>query len=426
LKIHRWMVYPLSVTPRHLSAPLLAALADTPVVLLHGPRQAGKSTLAKHLASTTHPSRYLTLDDASVLSAARADPAGFLAALEGQVVLDEVQRAPELFLAIKAEVDRSPQPGRFLLTGSADVLLLPRLADSLAGRLEILTLWPFSQGEIKGAKESFVDAVFAKSWPAFSSSGNHRSSLVARLLLGGYPPVLSRPAYERRRAWFGSYITTILQRDVRDLAHIEGLTALPRLLSLLAARSCSLLNLAELSRSIAIPLSTLKRYLTLLETTFLVQLLPPWSANIGKRFVKSPKVLLNDTGLIAYLLGLNEERLELDSMLMGPLLENFVAMELRKQAAWSQSQPRVFHFRLQTGQEVDLVLEDAAGNVAGIEVKASATITARDFKGLRALAELAGKRFRRGIVLYTGSSPVPFASDLHALPIGALWHPFYC
>jgi len=412
------------VIARHLSSPLLAALADTPVVLLHGARQTGKTTLARHLASGEHQSRYLTLDDAVVLAATRQDPTGFLAGLEGRVVLDEVQRVPELFLAIKAEVDRSPQPGRFLLTGSADVLLLPRLSDPLAGRLEMVTLWPLSQGEIAGSKESFLDVVFAPSAPDFPASAEDRAGLMGRLLLGGYPPVLIRPAPERRRAWFGSYLTAILQRDVRDLANIEDLTALPRLLGLMAARSCSLLNLAELSRSVAIPRTTLQRYLTLLETTFLVQLLPAWSANLGKRLTKSPKILLNDTGLMAYLLGLSEERLKADPMLMGPLLENFVAMELRKQAAWSRTHPQAFHFRLPLGAEVDLVLEDAAGNIVGIEVKASATVYAGDFKGLRTLADLAGPRFRRGIVLYAGASSVPFAANLHAVPVSALWHRF--
>ena len=415
------MAYIVNMVRRHIAPALLAALADNPVVFLSGARQTGKSTLVKHLASSEHPSRYLTLDDAVVLSAARHDPTGFLAGLKGPVVLDEVQRAPELFLAIKAEVDRSPQPGRFLLTGSADVLLLPQVSEALAGRIEILTLWPFSQDEMAGTQADFLDALWAGLVRPFSGPAEDGPSLRARLLLGGYPPMLNRSTSERRRAWFGSYITTILQRDVRDLAHIEGLTALPRLLSLLAARSCSLLNFAELSRTVAIPQSTLKRYFTLLETTFLVQLLPAWSSNLGKRLVKSPKILLNDTGLNAYLLGLNDERLESDPALMGAVLENFVNMEVRKQMGWSQTHLQAFHFRVQTGQEVDLVLEDAAGDIVGIEVKASQTVTARDFRGLRTLAEVTRRRFRRGVVLYTGSTSVPFAPNLHALPVSLLW-----
>lgn len=402
---------------RGLSEAVLAALNDTPVVLLHGARQTGKTTLARHLA-VNHPAQYVTLDDAVVLAAAREDPTGFLAGIHGPVVLDEVQRAPGLFLAIKAEVDRQRQPGRFLLTGSANVFLLPSLSESLAGRMEILTLWPFSQGEIAGSNEVFVDALFADS---LSLKDAPAQDLAGRLLRGGYPPVVERADPDRRRAWFGSYITTILERDVRDIAHIEGLTALPRVLALIAARVAGLMNFSELARSLAIPQTTLKRYFALLEATFLVKLLPAWSSNPSKRLIKAPKLFLNDTGLAAHLLGLNEERLERDASMRGALMENFVLAEIAKQAGWSRRRPQLFHFRTAAGQEVDLVLENANGDIVGIEVKASATVTPRDFNGLRALADAAGPRFRRGIVLHGGVSAVSFAANLHALPIGALW-----
>ena len=406
---------------RNISAALLAALADNPVVLLHGARQAGKSTLAQSIATKEHPARYLTLDDAGLLAAARGDPAGFIEGLEGPLVLDEVQRAPELFLAIKVSVDRDRSPGRFLLTGSADVMLLPDLSESLAGRMEVLTLWPLSQGEIDGVKEGFLDAVFSDRLPAKLKSLENKSTLLDRILRGGYPVVHGRVSEERQKAWFGSYITTILQRDVRDLANIEGLTQLPRLLSLIAARATSFVNLSEISRSIAIPQTTLKRYMALLETTFLVRTLPAWSGNLGKRLVKAPKLVLGDTGLMSYLLGLSKRRLAMDMNLLGPLLEGFVIMELEKQLAWSQTQSRLFHFRTQTGHEVDIVLEDSAGRLVGIEVKAGATVTSQDFKGLRAFAEMTGSRFRRGVVLYTGNESIPFGKDLHALPVNALW-----
>jgi predicted AAA+ superfamily ATPase len=401
---------------------LREALRDTPVVLLNGARQTGKSTLVGSGMLGDHEARYLTLDEAGVLAAAEADPSGFLSGLEGPVILDEVQRSPGLFPAIKAEVDRDRRPGRFLLTGSANVLLLPRLSESLAGRMEILTLWPLSQGEIEGVKEGFVDAVFTGGLLSIPDGPGGTPNLHERLLRGGYPEVLGRSSESRRRAWFGSYVTTILQRDVRDLSNIEGLTELPRLLSLLAARSASLVNYAELSRSASMPQSTLKRYVSLLEATFLVSTLPAWSSNLGKRLVRSPKLLLCDTGLISGMQGLSAERLASDPVLIGPLLENFVAMELRKQSAWSDTQPRLFHFRTQTGQEVDLVMENAAGRIVGVEVKASATVGARDFRGLRALAEASGDRFRRGIVLYTGKTAVPFGENLHALPVGSLWN----
>lgn len=406
---------------RHITDALRAALADSRVVLLNGARQTGKTTLVQWLSSKEHPARYLTLDDAATLSAARADPTAFIGGLDGPVVLDEVQRAPELFPAIKLAVDRKRQAGRFLLTGSANVMLLPRLSESLAGRMEILTLWPLSQGEIDGSREGFIDAVFGDKLPNLPGPLEDRSALLARALRGGYPEAVSRRDAARRRAWFASYVTTILQRDVRDLANIEGLSAMPRLLSILAARASSLANASELSRSAAMPLTTIKRYLVLLETTFLIQTVPPWSGNLGRRLVKTPRLILGDTGLLAHLTGLTPERLRADAGQIGPLLENFVMMELRKQAAWSETRTEIFHFRALTGQEVDIVLEDDAGRLVGIEVKAASTVGGHDFKGLNALAEAVPKRFHRGILLYTGTEALPFGPRFHALPMSALW-----
>lgn len=407
--------------PRNVAPRVLEALADCPVVLLHGARQVGKSTLAAALASGPHRASYLTLDDAPVLATARADPAAFIRDFTEPVVLDEIQRAPDLFLAIKAAVDRDRRPGRFLLTGSANVLLLPQLSDALAGRMEILTLWPLSQGEIDGVRDGFIDALFAESLPPPPREPEPWARLLERITRGGYPEVIGQDAAGRREAWFGSYITTMLQRDVRDVSNIEGLTMMPRLLALLAARGASLLNFSELSRSAGIPLTTLKRYLALLEIAFLVQTLPAWSANLGKRLVKAPKVLLTDSGLMVYLLGVGGDRLALNGTLGGPLLENFVAMELRKQATWSKTQPTMFHFRTSAGHEVDIVLETRDGRIVAIEVKATASPGAADFKPLRLFAEATGKRFHRGVLLYTGSESVAFGPNLHALPVSALW-----
>lgn len=403
---------------RLLAQPLLDALTDSPVVLVNGARQTGKTTLVQSLDRTA---TYLTLDDIAVLSAARADPAGFLAGLSGPVVLDEVQHAPELFPALKAAVDRQRTPGRFLLTGSANVLLLPKLSESLAGRMEVLTLWPLAQAEIAGSPGSLVDVLFSDAPLPTGLPGVERQALFQKLLSGGYPEPLARASEDRRRAWFGSYLTTILQRDVRDMANIEGLTALPRLLSLLAARTSALLNQSDVSRASGLPYTTLGRYLTLLEMTFLVQMLPAWSSNLGLRLIKSPKVTLCDTGLAASLLGLNAARLASDGAMLGPLLETFVVMELRKLSGRSRIQPQLFHWRTERQEEVDLLLEDAAGQLVGVEVKASATVTASDFRGLRALAEATGRRFVRGVVLHTGSQTVPFGEHLHALPLSALW-----
>ena len=406
--------------PRNLIPMLREALSDRPVVLLNGARQVGKSTLAQGLVEE-HQAQYFTLDDATVLAAATNDPTGFIAGLAGPVILDEIQRAPGLFLAIKAAVDRDRSPGRFLLTGSADVFVVPDLSESLVGRMEILTLWPFSQGEIEGVKDGLVDALFGKDFSPPPHSPLARPDLLERLCTGGFPEVVTRQSEARRRAWFRSYVTTILQRDVRDFANIEDLSALPRLLSLLAARSTALLNYAELSRSAGLPTSTLKRYFLLLEATFLVQTLPAWSSNLSKRLVKSPKLLLADPGLLAALLGVDGRRLEGDPRLVGPLLESFVLMEFRKQISWSQTQPAMFHYRTQTGQEIDLLLEDAAGRVAGIEVKAASTVQEKDVRVLLELAKELGPKFVRGVVLYTGERAVPFSDKVFALPVQLLW-----
>jgi len=406
---------------RNVETSLLAALSDTPVVLLKGARQAGKSTLVRDLLAERHSATYLTLDDAAVLSAASADPAGFIDGLGGSVVIDEVQRVPELFLAIKAAVDRDRRPGRFLLTGSADVMLLPRVADALVGRVEPLTLWPLSQGELAGMRETFVDAVLSPALDVSSPASEGRLDLLDRIVSGGFPEAVARKSEARRRAWFGSYLTTVLQRDVRDLAQIEGLTALPRLLSLVAARSGSLLNASELSRTSGLPNTTLRRYLVLFETAFLVHLLPAWAAGLESRLVKSPRVHLCDSGLACHLMGVDPQRLRDDPNLVVPLLEGFVTMELRKQSGWSRAHVSLYHFRTHAGQEVDLVMESDDGAVVGIEVKAASTVGARDFKGLRALQEVAGARFRRGIVLYGGRQLIPYAPNLHAVPLESLW-----
>ena len=401
---------------------MLAGLADTPVVLLIGARQTGKSTLIQSPAFRKDNRRFITFDDASVLAAAKADPAGFLNAYPETLALDEVQRIPELFLAIKAAVDRNRAPGRYLLSGSANVLFLPRVADSLAGRMEVITLWPFSQGEIEGVREGFIDAAFSSKLPRLKplEKWDERREIRRRAIDGGFPEVLARANAGRRDAWYGSYLTTILQRDVRDISRIEDLTVMPRLLSILAARAGSLLNTADISRGSGIVQTTLKRYLSLLETLFLFQELPAWATNVGKRYVKMPKTFLSDTGLAAHLLHLTVERLDQEPGLWGALLENFVGMELRKQAAWSRERPQLFHWRTHGQQEVDLVLE-AGGRLVGIEVKAGTTVTAGDFKGLKGLAEDAGRRWVRGIVLYSGSEMLPFGDNLTALPISALW-----
>lgn len=403
---------------RNIESELQSAIVDTPVVLLNGARQTGKSTLAQEYARS-HSIPYITLDDATQLAAASSDAQGFLAGFGDRAVIDEVQKAPGLFPAIKMSVDRDRRPGRYLLTGSANVLLLPQISESLAGRMELITLLPLSQGELHGRRERFLDGVFAASLPALQLGED--MDLKGAVLAGAYPEVLQRPAGKRRDAWFAAYITALLQRDVRDLANIEGLTDMPRLLSLLAARVGSLLNMSELSRSSGIPNSTLKRYLSLLQATFLFQPLPAWASNRGKRLIKSPKIHLIDSGLAAHMSGVTRQSLDRDQVFFGHLLENFVVNELRKQTGWSDSRVELHHYRTTAGREVDILLEDAAGRLVGMEVKASATVVRKDFSGIDALSENTGKRFVRGIVLYTGDAPVSFTENYLALPVSAIW-----
>ncbi len=416
---------------RHLLETIEAALADTPAVLLQGARQVGKSTLAAALAGARPQRAYRTFDDGSELAAALASPDGYVRGFSGPVALDEIQRAPELFRAIKASVDRDRTAGRFLLTGSANVLLLPRLSESLAGRIEILTLWPLSQGEIDGVMETFVDRAFGAARPNWSVSKaratkaararNASPTLAQRIVRGGFPEPMTRATATRRASWYASYIDTNLRRDIRDLANIDGLREVPKLLALVASRVSGLLNLADLSRGLALPQTSLKRYFTLLEALFLVTTLPAWTTNRGLRLVKAPKVFLTDTGLASHLVGADAATLEADGRIRGMLLENFVVVEILKQLGWCKVRPTAHHFRSTSGVEVDIVLEDRAGRIVGIEVKSSATVNADDFRGLRMLREIAGKKFVRGIVLHDGESTVHFDEQFLSAPISALW-----
>ena len=406
---------------RNAAEALEIALADTPVVLLQGARQVGKTTLVQALREGAPPRRVLTLDDGAVLSAAQRDPEGFISAITGPCWIDEVQRAPELFRVIKASVDRDRTQGRFLLTGSANVMLLPNLSESLAGRVELIPLWPLSQGEFEGVRERFIDRVFERETPEWKSPAKRTRSIVDRMIRGGFPEAASRADPGRRDAWFAAYAETTLRREVRELSGVEGLSDLPRLLAVLAARAGGLLNVADVSRALGMPQSTTRRYIALLEATFLAVMIPAWSTNRLTRLAKSSKVLIADSGLACYLIGASAERLAEDGPARGAMLENFLAMEILKQRGWSRVKPAIHHFRTSAGAEVDLVLEDRAGRVVGIGIKSSRTVGADAFRGLRALRELAGKNFVRGVVLYDGAETVRFDPTLMAVPYAAVW-----
>ena len=406
---------------RNIEDAVRQALSDTPVVLLNGARQTGKTTLAQSLARA-NGAQYYTLDDAATLALASTDPSGFIRNLNGPVMLDEIQKAPELFPAIKRVVDADRRPGRFLLTGSANVMTLPRLSESLAGRMALIPLLPLSAGAPAGTREGFIKRLFGGTLPKAKLPAG-RENFAARLTRGAYPEATQRETDARRAAWFASYITTILHRDVRDLARVDALHALPNLLKLLAARTSGLLNLADVGRDAGLPHTTLTRYLSLLETVFLVHRLPAWSPNLGKRLVKAPKLHLVDTGLACHLVGADAQRLAGDRLLLGRMLETFVVGELRKQISWTEPQTTLCHFRTATGSEVDIVLERPDGTVAGIEVKASASADSSDFSALRALRDQLGRRFAAGVVLHAGDQTLPADDQLTLAPFETLWAP---
>jgi len=403
---------------RHTTARIRQALDDTRVVLLAGPRQAGKTTLARSLAEANRT--YLTLDDATTLAAAKADPTGLVRGLD-QAIIDEVQRAPELLLAIKESVDRDTRPGRFLLTGSANLMTLPRVADSLAGRMETIRLMPLAQSEIlEQPAPRFLADLFDGQAP---SPGPLRiaADLTDLVLAGGYPEALGRKTWARRQDWYVNYIEAVVGRDVRDIANIDQLDRMPRLLRALAEHSGQLINHAAVGARLDLNHVTTQKYTGVFEQLFLVRALPSWHNNALKRMTKKPKLHFLDSGLLAAMRGLTPERVAADRASFGAVLETFVFAEVLKLAGWSDERFSFSHFRDKETDEVDIVLEDRAGRIVGLEVKASATVRNDDFAGLRKLAAAAGKRFAFGAVLYDHDKTIPFGDRLAATPLSSLW-----
>ncbi len=451
-----------TVYPRYIEPRLAEALEDSPVVLIHGPRQSGKTTLAQTVCAPSQlvwpgnttviwPNdillsimsnhardyEYVSFDDDNLRTGAQTDPMGFVYDLPERVILDEVQRVPELFTALKLEVDRRCVPGRFVLTGSSNILLIPRLADSLAGRMEVVRLHPLSQDEIQGGfprpeppivasdpRSGFLDALFEGKF-RIGRSERLGKQLHERIVAGGFPPAISRQPGRRRASWYRNYAEAHVQRDVQDLARIRGLDILPDLLNATASQTARLYNLADLSSPFHLSRQTIGDYVTLLERVFLIERLKPWYSNRLNRLVKTPKLHMGDTGLACAVLGLDEKTLASDRNVLGQMLETFAYQELRRQASWNPAPLSFFHYRDKDQIEVDIVIERGPVAVAGVEVKASATVRPSDFRGLRKLKKIVGDRFTAGVVLYDGEVATPFGEGLYAIPIRRLWETPY-
>ncbi len=405
--------------PRLTEARLVEALEDTPAVLIHGPRQCGKTTLAQ-VAGEKLGYTYFNLDDQVTREAARTDPVGFIGDLPARTILDEVQRVPGLFTALKTAIDRQRNPGRYLLTGSTNLLLMPTLSDSLAGRMGTIRLHPLSQVELERHDAGFLQHLFENDFP-MDPVDRLGHGLVERVVAGGYPAALSRAAPKRRATWYREYIEALVQRDARDLARIASLDVLPRLLAVASAQTAHLINVSNLATPFQVSRPTIRNYVTLLERLFLLEQIPPWHSNRLSRLVKTPKLHMGDTGLASALLGVDEDALRGDRKLFGQLLETFVLQELRRQASGQEDGFRFHHYRDKDGAEVDIVLERSTGHLAGIEVKAAATVTRKDFRGLRRLQAAVGDRFAAGVVLYDGEASVGFGTGLRAVPLRTLW-----
>lgn len=409
--------------PRYSEINVKEALSDTPVVFIMGPRQAGKTTLVKSLIMEMGSENwtYITLDDQAQFEIAQADPVGFVRNLPStRIALDEVQRLPELFVSIKQAVDEQRSPGRFLLTGSANALLLPRLSDSLAGRMESVRLMTLSESEIQGRQPRFLTKLLHHEAPS-AQDIRVRDYLLQRLVTGCFPEPLQRANERRRQVWYQQYTSTLIQRDIRDLTHIDHPDLMAKLLKLTAFYAGKLVNLTELGGKLGLDRLTIKKYMALLEQLFLVEQLPAWHSNEYKRLVKTPKLHPVDTGMMCAVRGLNQERLLKQPGDFGLVLESFVYNELRKQSVWIDEPLNFYHYRDKDKVEVDVVIENTMGDCFAIEIKAAATLNTKDFTGLKRFQSVAGDRFKIGVLLYDGDHTTAFGDNLYAVPVGALW-----
>jgi predicted AAA+ superfamily ATPase len=410
---------------RLIKKSVIESLEAFPAVFIAGPRQSGKTTLVQEISRLAHPAQYLTFDDLQTRSSAQYDPMAFLRSFKGAVVLDEIQMVPELFRPLKIIIDENRQQksenhGQFLLTGSASITALPALSDALMGRMVLHTLYPFSALEIqKNPEQSFIDRAFSDDWHYMKIDHQDMLEIITQ---ASFPELMKLKTQSLRDKWCGSYIDTILQRDVRVLMEIEKLDVIPDLLRLIAARTGGLLNETALSRDIELNHITTKKYRTLLEGLFLIHSVPAWSNNLGKRLIKSPKQYLADINLLLYLINTTlPELAQNNKKLFGQVLENYVCIELYKQLTFSDIHAELYHYRAASGQqEIDFILEGPQQQIVGIEVKAKSKVTAQDFQHLASLQSELGKTFKQGFVLYLGNEVIPFGENLWAVPLSCL------
>jgi len=409
---------PRTEFPRYLARQIRDEMNDTRVVMIAGPRQAGKTTLAKKIGDDKRP--YVTLDDEGVYQATRTDPVSFIRQFEC-VTIDEIQRVPELIREIKISVDQDQRPGRFLLTGSANILTIPTVTESLAGRMSVSELLPLSQCEIEHREHNLLDRLFDSDQTSFPIGPYDVTGLEARVLSGGYPEMLSRSTDSRKHAWIKDYVRTLLTRDIKEIMNAHNLKEITTLLQASAIQSAQLVVYTHIANDLRLSVPTVQCYIGTLEQMFLIRLLPAWHRNELKRLIRTPKLHFLDSGLLASIRKISLSRIERDRSLFGPLLESFVYAELLKHAAWSDQAYDFYHYRDKDKVEVDFVIERSTDELVGVEVKASATIREDDFRGLKRLQSVTGKAFRKGVVLYSGVKALSFGDRLQAVPVSALW-----
>lgn len=396
-----------------------AALKDTPAIVLVGPRQCGKTTLTKNMMPVSWS--YVTLDDLNQCQFAKSDPVGFIAGHAHQhTIIDEVQRAPELFLPIKQAIDENRTPGRFILTGSANAMMLPAIADSLAGRMEVISLFPLAQCEIRKKPTTFLKKLLSGIAPE-TRHVRIRDELMTKILMGGFPEALLRKTENRRVTWFQQYILSIVQKDMKDLGDLEYLKIAPKLIQIICQQSGNLINYTAVADMLGVSRQTSTRYLQLLGQLFLYHALPAWHRNEHKRLIKTPKAHVVDSGLLCALRKITATKIHQDPQLFGSALESYVLCELQRLASFYDEPLFFYHFRDKEQNEVDIVIETLSGDVFGIEVKSSATIRAEDFKGMRKLKEVAGKSFCAGVVLYDGDHTNTIDGNIFSAPLATLW-----